>query len=283
VRALAAPRAKRPAVKRLIFALLAVASTAGTAAAGQLDAHIMAQPDAPVRIVGCSAEQYTMRNGSNVTESASFEATGPKTATAVRVGFAFFDVLGARFIHSGLTSGTFTPGARIDVKAFAGRIGAETRGVVCFVLQAAFDDGTTWVQPAAGFPLNAQASVVEAPPIPTSILPQDGSPVRLDTCSLYGPREEIVSTRLVLTNLSEKRVSRVDVDYVFYDASKASAPHDEWMRGDYAPGATIKGSIQMRVPGGSVAKVYCAVSRATFADGTQWRAGPNFLAGAVPP
>ncbi|HEY4439612.1 MAG TPA: hypothetical protein VGN14_04110 [Candidatus Elarobacter sp.] len=92
----------------------------------------------------------------NVRESASFEVTGTKTATAVRIGFAYFDALGGRHVSAAITTGKFSPGVRIDVHPFVGRIGPETHNVVCFAMQAAFDDGTTWVASRAETPRNAQ-------------------------------------------------------------------------------------------------------------------------------
>ena len=107
-------------MRRTAIALFAFACAAAPAAAGGIAAESLSQPGAPIRVVGCSAEEHALANGQNVKEQASFEAVGPKTATAVKIGFAFFDALGTRYIHSGLTTGTFTPGARIDAKPFGG-------------------------------------------------------------------------------------------------------------------------------------------------------------------
>jgi hypothetical protein len=272
--------------------LLAFAcAVAPAAASSSIPSETMSQPGAPIRVVGCSAEEHPLSNGSNVSEQASFEDVGPKTATAVKIGFAFFDALGTRSIHSAITTGTFTPGARIDAKPFAGRIGAETRKVVCFALQAAFDDGTSWIASPRDMPRNAPsgsnasaaATAADAPAIATAILPQDGSPVRLDGCVLGGPRNGIVASALKLTNVSDRAVRRVDIDFVFYAASGNRTFHHEWIAGDYAPGATISGGAALTATDPAYAKIYCTVGRVEFSGGEPWGAGAGFLKGATPP
>jgi hypothetical protein len=273
-------------VRGSLAALVAIAcalSGAPASARGPLNALALDQPESPVHVVGCSADETAMRDGNNVTERASFVMRGPKTATAVRIGFAYFDALGQRSVRNALTTGTFTPGARIDLKPYAGRIGAETRDMVCFALQAAFDDGTTWSVPDNQVPRSAKGEIGDGPAITTVILPQAGSPVTLERCTIGGPHDRYVTTQLALTNASDKAIKRVDVDFIFYDATGKASPHVEWMTGDYAPGAAIAGHTRLTALSSAYPRIYCTPGRVEFADGTRWSAGAGFLKDATPP
>ena len=119
--------------------------------------------------------------------------------------------------------------------------------------------------------------------IATAILPQDASPVRLDGCVLGGPRNGIVASVLKLTNVSDRAVRRVDVDFVFYDTSGGRSFHHEWITGDYAPGATISGGTALTSTAPAYAKIYCTVGRVEFVGADLWSAGAGFLKGATPP
>ncbi len=152
---------KRLALTVALFAFAAVPALAF----GELPSALWPQPDAPVRVVGCSAFVHTLRNGTNVREQGSFEIVGSKTATAVRIGWAYFDALGGRHVSGAVTTGKFSPGARIDVHPFAGRVGSETKSVTCFAIEAAFEDGTHWRASAREFPRADEAPAVPAPPL----------------------------------------------------------------------------------------------------------------------
>jgi len=251
----------------MLFALLG-----GSAGARSLDTEIMTQPDAPVKIVGCSAETFALRNGQNFTVQGSFEDVGPRTATAVRMGFAFFDVLGERHVYNGLSSGTFSPGARIDVKPFGGQVGAEMRKLVCFAVQAAFSDGTVWKTnryPTAAPPPGAAA---EGSPLASEIVQPGGAPVRFESCSVTAPKDTFMSTNLLLTNVSAKPVRRVDVDFAMADASGNTRTYYEWMTGSYGPGRAITGNATLRASDVAFTKVTCILRRVDFVDGTSWSA-----------
>jgi hypothetical protein len=71
--------------------MLALACATGPALAKNLDVEVMAQPESPIHVVGCSGDLHELRNGQNFSAQGSFEDIGPKTATAVRIGFFFFD------------------------------------------------------------------------------------------------------------------------------------------------------------------------------------------------
>ena len=262
-------------MKRVLFTALFFACATGAAGAKGLDAQIMTQPGAPIRVVGCSAETYPLRNGQNFTIQTSFEDVGPRTATAVRIGFAFFDALGERHVYNGLSTGTFSPDARIDVKPFGGQVGAEMRRVVCFAMQAAFADGTTWKAsqyPAAAPPPGAPA---EGSVLPADIVKQSDAPVRFDTCEITAPKDTFMTTNLLLTNVSAKVVRRVDVDFAMADGSGGTGAYYEWMTGSYAPGRVIHGSSPLRVHDVAFTKATCSVRRVDFADGTSWSAPPK--------
>lgn len=266
-------------MKRVLFTALVFASLTGAASAKPLEATIMAQPDAPIRIVGCSAEVFPLRNGHNFSVEGSFEDVGPRTATAVRMGFAFFDALGDRHVFNGLSTGTFSPGARIDEKPFGGQVGAETRRVVCFAMQAAFSDGSVWkasAYPAAAPPSGAPA---EGTPIESQIVTQSGAPVRFDTCTVTAPKDTFMTTNLLLTNVSAKPVRRVDVDFAMLDGQGNTRTYYEWMSGSYAPGHEIHGSSPLRAADTVFTKVTCTLRRVDFVDGTSWSAAPA----AAPP
>ena len=149
----------RLALSASLFALAA----APALAFGELPSALWPQPDAPVHVVGCSAFVTEMRNGANVREHASFEVAGTRTATAVRIGWAYFDVLGARHVSAALTTGKFSPGVRIDMHQFRGRVGTETKSVTCFAMEAAFEDGTHWRALPREYPRSADATG-DAPP-----------------------------------------------------------------------------------------------------------------------
>jgi hypothetical protein len=260
------------------------ACAAGTAAAADVPAEIMPQPDAPIKVDGCSAESRPMNNGTNVVERTSFEAVG-KTATAVKIGFAFFDALGGRSIHSGVKTGSFSPGARIDVAPYAGRIGSGTTKLVCFAYEAAFSDGTRWTasvlptaetQPAAAVP-GAAAGV------PAHILPQEASRVRFDRCAVAAPQGGTVAVDLALTNLTEQTIRSIDVDFVFYDTARNRTFAHTVLRGEYAPNATVAATPNLKSAVTAYAKAYCTVGIIEFADGRKWSAGAGFLTGATPP
>jgi len=152
-------------VKRLVLAAAVFASAAAPARAfGDLPSTIWPQPDAPVHVVGCSAFVERMRNGANVREHGSFEISGPRTATAVRIGWAYFDALGGRHVSGGVTTGTFSPGVRIDVHPFSARVGAETKSVTCFAMEAAFEDGTHWRMAGRDAPVAPSAAQPVASP-----------------------------------------------------------------------------------------------------------------------
>ncbi len=264
-------------MRGLVFGSLAFLVASGIAmAARAIEAENMAQPGAPVEVVGCSATELPMRNGSNVHEHASFQVTGPKTATGVRIGFAYFDALGGRHISSAVLTGTFSPGVRVDMpQSFAGRIGAETEKVVCFAMQADFADGTSWHVSARGYPGTASAAGVPATrsaTVMTETVSLADAPVRFDRCDVSAPQNGAVATSLALTNTSERSVRRVDVDFVFYGASGSRTNHNEWMRGDYAPGATIRGGIRLEATDSAYTKISCALRSVQFTDGTTWNA-----------
>jgi hypothetical protein len=281
-----------------LFIALLFACLAGTASAREdIKAEIMSQPNAPIKVVGCSAERYTPARGinvvvadvNNVIERASFESVGPRTATKVRIGFAFFDEMGGRSIHSGIASGRFSPGARIDVAPFGGHIGA-VDSLVCFAVQAEFDDGTTWT--LSKLPISRHAGGVRQPSanpetttsssLAAEILPQSGSPVRLDRCS-EAPKNGLMPLALALTNLSEKPVRSVDVALVAYDAKRSPFVSHEVLRGEYAAGAQFTHVTVLEVPNGPFVKSYCTVGIVEFADGTTWKAEKGFLKAATPP
>lgn len=261
----------------------------------------MPQPDAPVKVVGCSAEERAMRDGSNVEERGSFQITDSKTVTAVRIGFAYFDALGGRQIRNAVATGTYTPGARIDLSAYAGKVGAETRRLVCFAYQAMFTDGASWtasVPPTAQLPYQPTAPPPpQRPPaqtssIATQILPQENAPARLDRCTADGPRKGVVTIGLGLTIVSDRPIRAIDVDYVFYDASGKRTFHRDLVTGIFeansAAGAEVRAaaavSVETRtVAAASYAKIYCTVGRVEYADTTRLNAGKGFLAGATPP
>ena len=280
-------------MRRALIATLIFACSAGRASAADLATEIMAQPGAPIRVVGCSATPQVMRDGSNVVERASFESTGPRTATAVRIGFAFFDVLGGRQIRNGISTGTFTPGARIDLQPFAGHMGEGTRKLVCFAFQASFTDGTSWSaaelpsQNAGGTPPGQStpsatplASVAGA--IPSEMLQPENGPVRFDRCDFATPRAPVFTKLFALTNTSDKRITSADIAYVLYNsAGKAFVAHSV-LKGDFAPGAPFGGQATTSVPE-RYAKAYCAVGIVEFADGTKWSAGAGFLKRATAP
>jgi hypothetical protein len=254
-------------MRRVFFAALVFACATGRAAATNVDAGIMPQPNAPIRVVSCSADTFPLRNGQNFSAQASFEDVGPKTATAVRIGFAFFDAMGDRHVFSGLSAGTYTPGARIDAKSFAGQAGAETRKLVCFALEAAFTDGTKWRTNA--YPSLAAAAPAVAP-IPAEIVKQADAPVRFDSCTIGGPNDGTMQTALHLTNLSAKPIRRVDVDFAFFDAAGYTVRHFEWMTGNYAPGGPIRGSIKLRAGDVPFVRVACSIRRVDFVDASTW-------------
>ncbi len=260
-------------MKRVLLSAFLFACLAGAAAAKNLDATIMAQPDAPIRIVGCSADVHPMTNGQNFTVQGSFEDVGPRTATAVRMGFAFFDALGERRVYNGLSTGTYTPGARIDVQPFSGTTGAETRRLVCFAMQAAFSDGTVWKTSA--YPSGAPAAPV-APagsPIASEIVKQDDAPVRFDTCAITAPQNTFMTTNLLLMNVSAKRIRRVDVDFAMLDGSGETRSYYQWVTGSYPPGSVIRASTPLRAgPDAAFSKATCTVRRVDFVDGTSWNA-----------
>src|ERR1700687_805330 len=81
-------------MRRGLFLLVAFLCATGPALGKNLDAEVMVQPESPIRVVGCSVDLHELRNGQNFSAKGSFEDIGPKTATAVRIGFAFFDALG---------------------------------------------------------------------------------------------------------------------------------------------------------------------------------------------
>jgi len=260
-------------MKRVLLAAFLSACLTAPAAAKDLDASIMAQPDAPIRIVGCSGEIYPMRNGQNFTVQGSFEDVGPRTATAVRMGFAFFDALGERHVYNGLSTGTYTAGARIDVTPFGGQTGAETRRLVCFAMQAAFSDGSVWK--ANAYPSGAPSAPVapEGSLISAEIVKQDDAPVRFDTCAITAPKDTFMTTNLLLTNVSAKPIRRVDVDFAMLDGSGETRSYYEWMTGSYRPGAAIHGSAPLRTgPDAAFSKVTCTVRRVDFVDGSSWSA-----------
>ena len=264
-------------MRGLVFGALAFLAASGIAVASRsIEAENMAQPGAPVEVVGCSAVELPMQNGSNVHEHASFQVTGPKTATGVRIGFAYFDALSGRHISSAVLRGTFSPGVRVDMpQPFAGRIGAETEKVVCFAMQADFADGTSWHVGARGYPGTAPAASVPATrsaTVMTETVSLADAPVRFDRCDVSAPQNGAVATSLALTNTSERSVRRVDVDFVFYGASGSRANHNQWMRGDYAPGATIRGGIRLEATDSAYTKISCALRSVQFTDGTTWSA-----------
>ena len=259
-------------MRRVLFLMLALACTTGPALAKNLDVEVMVQPESPIRVVGCAVDLHELRNGQNFSARGSFEDVGPKTATAVRIGFAFFDALGERRLYSGLTTGTYTPGARIDVHPFGGQVGTETRKLVCFALQAGFSDGTTWK--ATRYPTMNQ---IDAPPaggpIPVEITPQATAPVHFDSCAVAAPADGFMQTALQLTNLSAKVVRRVDVDFTLDDGAGGNGLFYEWMTGNYAAGAVISGSTRLR-SNVTYVKVTCSIRRIDFADGTSWPTPP---------
>lgn len=279
-------------MKHLLCAALVLLCASGAAASGDVASEIMSQPGAPIKVDGCSATPQPMRDGNNVLERASFESVGPRTATAVRIGFAFFDALGGRQVRNGVATGTFTPNARIDLTPFAGKIGAETRKLVCFAYQATFSDGTTWMAPALPENGSLPAPAAAAAPtqaestapglIPSEMLQPDNGPVRFDRCSFTMPRDTLLSKVIVLTNTSEKRIQSADVAFVLYtSAGKASLTHSVF-RGDFAPGAPIAGQATTTVPG-RFTKAYCAVGIVEYTDGTKWDPGAGFLKRATAP
>jgi hypothetical protein len=282
-------------MRRVLFLMLAFLCATGPALAKNLDVEVMVQPESPIRVVGCSVDLHELRNGQNFSAKGSFEDIGPKTATAVRIGFAFFDALGERRIFSGLTTGTYTPGARIDVHPFGGQVGTEARKLVCFALQAGFSDGTVWK--ATQYPLENQ-SAAAGPAQPTTAAPQpalaapgaiatemlqpENGPVRFERCTFAMPRPSVLTKLIVLTNTSDKRIQSADIAFVLYTSDgKASISHSV-LKGDFAPGAPIAGQATTSVPG-SYAKAYCAVGIVEYADGTKWDPGAGFLKRATPP
>lgn len=271
-------------MRRFLLAACLFACAAGTAAAANVPAEIMPQPGAPIKVDGCSADYRPTNNGTNVVERTSFEAVG-KTATAVRIGFAFFDALGGRSVHSGLRTGTFSPGARIDVAPFAGQIGSGTTKLVCFAYEAAFSDGTRWtasVLPAAETQ-PAETASRAATGVPAQILPQESSRVRFDRCAVAAPEGGTVAVDLALTNLTEQTIRSIDVDLVFYDAVRNRTFAHTVLRGDYAPNATVSAAPKLKSAVAAYAKAYCTVGIIEFADGHKWSAGAGFLTGATPP
>ena len=281
-------------MRRVLFLMLALACATGPALAKNLDAEVMVQPESPIHIVGCSADVHELRNGQNFSAQGSFEDIGPKTATAVRIGFAFFDALGERRIFSGLTTGTYTPGARVDVHPFGGQTGTETRKLVCFVLQAGFSDGTVWK--ATRYPIESQSaasvtapSAVPALPapdmpggIPSVMLQPENGPVRFERCAFAMPHPSVLTKIIVLTNTSDKRIQSADIAFVLYTSDGTASITHSVLKGDFAPGSPIAGQATTSVPG-RYAKAYCAVGIVEYADGTKWDPGAGFLKRATPP
>lgn len=141
-------------MRRLLIAFALVTCSALPAGATSLTGVNMPQPNSPIQVVGCSGEFAPKRNGpgSAVTMSSSFRSVGPRTASQVRIGFAFFDTLGKRKLTNGITAGKFSPGVRIDLPPFAARVGAQIYGLVCFATEASFTDGSYWQLPRRDYP-----------------------------------------------------------------------------------------------------------------------------------
>jgi hypothetical protein len=195
-----------------------------------------------------------------------------RTATAVRIGFAFFDALGERQMHNGLSTGTFSPGARIDMPSLGGMSGDGNRKVVCFAIQAAFTDGTVWK--TSTYPTNDPPTAAQGDAIPTEIVTQESAPLRFDSCAIGMPRDTFMTTALQLTNLSAKTVRRVDVDFAMFDPTGGRTSYYEWMTGSYPPGTAIPGHANLRAVDVTFTKATCLVRRVGFADGTTWSAAP---------
>ncbi len=118
--------------------------------------------------------------------------------------------------------------------------------------------------------------------LPAEILPQSGSPVRLDRCSA-APKNGFMPLALALTNVSEKAVRSVDVALVVYDTRRSPFVGHQVLRGEYAAGAQFTHVNVLEVPNGPFVKSYCTVGIVEFTDGTVWKAEKGFLKGATPP
>jgi hypothetical protein len=123
------------------------AAAAGGASATDLTGTPIAE-EGQAHAVGCSLESIRPKkhSGDNYQLHGSFVVDGPEAATAVRLVFVETDELGTRHSEGVVATGSFTPGARIDLPEQYGGRGPvhHFKSLSCYVREAKLADGSLW-------------------------------------------------------------------------------------------------------------------------------------------
>ena len=132
-----------------IFALSVAlwGSSLGVAGATDLTGTPIAE-EGQAHAVGCSLQsiQPKKHSGANYLLHGSFMIDGPQAATAVRLVFVETDELGSRHSEGVLATGSYAPGARIDLPEEYGARGPvrHFQSLACYVREARLADGSIW-------------------------------------------------------------------------------------------------------------------------------------------